>query len=374
MRSRFVVGTPQLLLLVLSGSIAFVIGEVAVRWLGPASGPGAAALMQSSAHVLLDDRGAVRHIPNETVRLVAVYGETVEFDVTVRTNNLGFVDHRDYPVSASSRHQYAFVGDSFVYGMGAEPWVPKLRDALRAAGHDLEIYNLGVNGASVQHFRKLLSSVSAELPITHIVAIAITNDFYRPWWVPVMTPSGVEICQDDGARCRPAAATIAHDTPLAEILAQIRELNAEADRQMSVDPFWKRALWRSRLYLLMRGRIRQIVHRFGPPETVPSGFTDPRRLGINLEALAGIRADFPIVPITLVHFPQKEEVQGGRYELDLEETAARLNVDYFPALTRCSWSLDQFYVLDAHPTAAGYQTLAECLSRYLFADSKQSNP
>jgi hypothetical protein len=89
-----------------------------------------------------------------------------------------------------------------------------------------------------------------------------------------------------------------------------------------------------------------------------------------VEALAGIRSDFPTLPITLVHFPQKEEVQAGKYQLALEETVRGLGIDYFPALTRCQWSLAKYYVRDAHPTPAGYQTMADCLAAALFTDSK----
>jgi hypothetical protein len=323
--------------------------------------------MMSSPHVVLDGRGAVRHIPNETVRVAAIYDGVIEFDVVVRTNSRGLVDHREYPVSSDSRRHYAFVGDSFAYGLGAEPWVPKLRDAVRAVHRDIEIYNLGVNGASIQHYRRLVSSVAAELPLTHIVAIAITNDFYRPWWEPVATAEGTRLCRTDGAWCSRPPTLIDDDASAAELMARAEAIAADtSDRQQTPDPAWKRALWRSQLYLALRRRLRQVYHSFAPPQQPGDSLEHPRFLDVNLEALAGMRADFPTIPITLAHFPQKDEMLAGRYSLALEEHAAKLGMDFFPALSECSWSEDMYYRRDAHPNATGYQNFAQCLSRHLF--------
>ena len=347
--------------------MAVGIGEVTVR---VAIGrPLRSGVMISSPHVLLDERGAVRHIANEKVRMVSLLDASIEFDVSYHTNNLGFVDHRDYAVGANSRFSYAFVGDSFTYGMGAAPWVPKLRDTLRARGHDIEIYNLGVNGASIRHFRTLLLSVAAELPLTHIVLIPISNDFYRPWWVPIETADGIRSCLDppDCRTVRPLFPIIDYDSTTAALLTRNREVKAALAAQQPVDTFWKRALWRSQLYLLVRRGIRQLYHSVVPrePERNPNDLEDPRLLDPNLEALAGIRRDFPDLPITLAHFPQMDEVQAGRYALELTEAASELGIDYFPALTRCSWSRDMYHAVNLHPNAVGYKNFARCLSQHL---------
>lgn len=359
--------TSQVLLLLTALAVAGILGEAAVRLTLPRPLP-SSLIMYSSPHFILDQRGAVRQIPNETVRLVSTYDDTIEFDTVLRTNGLGLIDHRDYPVGASSRLHYAFVGDSFTYGMGAEPWVPQLRDALRASGHDLEIYNLGVNGASLQHFRTLLLSVAAELSLTHIVLIPISNDFYRPWWVPIDTRDGRWMCRDPPAcqNRRPMPPLIELDATASEIIEQHRALRAENARRQPVEPLWKRALWRSHVYLAAHRGARRLVQRFTPTEPDPSNLEDRRLLGPNLEALAGIRRDFPELPITLAHFPQIEEVRSGRYDVELAADATTLGIEYFPALTRCSWSVDMYHAVNAHPNERGYDNFARCLSRHLW--------
>ena len=342
------------------------MGEVVVRVTHPR--PRHSGVAISSPHMVLDKNGAVRHIPNEKVRMVSILQDSIEFDVIYPTNRQGLIDHRDYPTLAASQRQYAFVGDSFTYGMGADPWVPALRDRLRARNSAVEIYNLGVNGASVLHFRALLSSVSSELPISHVVLIPISNDFFRPWWVPVANPDGTMMCWDPPAcaKVRPLYPIVDFDATPAEIVTWYRDLRSTLVAQRPVDPWWKRALWRSELYLMARRRIANLFDVSAvAAERDPYDLEDPARLGINLEALAGIRRDFPTLPITLAHFPQHNEVQTGRYHLDLADSASELNIDYFPALTRCAWSLEMYHSANLHPNEAGYRNFADCLWQHL---------
>ncbi len=360
-------GRFKVYLLLASVCVALIAGEAIVRLV--IRRPPSSGVAISSTQFVLDPRGAVRHVPNEKVRMVSILEDSIEFDVVYHTNNLGLIDHRDYPVSADSRFHYAFVGDSFTYGMGADPWVPDLRDRVRIRRGDVEIYNLGVNGASIRHFRSLLSSVAAEVPITHIVLIAISNDFYRPWWVPIATPEGDRMCWDPPAcgRTRLLYPIIEFDATPAALISWYRDLQAELIRQQPLDPLWKRALWRSQLYLLLRQGALRVYRRFAPSEREhnPNDLEDPARLGPNLEALAGIRSDFPGLPITLAHFPQLNEVRTGRYDLDLTGEASDLGINYFPALTRCSWSPEMYHAANRHPNAAGYRNFADCLWLHL---------
>ncbi len=338
----------------------------------------------SSPHIRLDERGAVRHVPKELVRQVVLYDDKVEFDFSYRTNNLGFVDHRDYGRGPPGRRSYAFVGDSFVKGMGAEPWVPQLRDTLRKSGHEIEIYNLGVNGASILHSRKLLASVSAELPITEIVLLPITHDFYRRWWVPVQVGDKILACRDP-ASCDPNRFGAVHAAYIIDREATISSLVARKNEALLVQtqsppqpepavyrpplqPIWRRALQHSELYVLARPRVKRLLERFELRAPEPGPYDETELLGDNLSALAGIRADFPTTPITLVHFPEKDEVEYGRYRLNLRDHAERLGIQYLPALRQCKWSLDMYHPNDSHPNAKGYSNMQTCLTKHLLAE------
>jgi hypothetical protein len=363
----------ELVLLFASLCVSFLGAELLVRTFLP-SLPSSAVAISSSNYAVLDERGAVRHVPNEKVRMVSIVEDSLEFDVRFRTNSHGLVDHRNYPVSANSRRHYAFVGDSFTYGMGAEPWVPRLRDRVRERDAEVEIYNLGLNGASIQHFRALLSSIAQELPITHVVLIPISNDFYRPWWVPTSRPDGTYMCFEPRPDCtivRPGFARIDYEADPHSIVKRFRDSKAAAVAQQPIDPWWKRALWKSRLYVVARSQVRLLI--YGEPERDPADLEDPSRLGENMEALAAIRKEFHALPITLAHFPQMDEVRNGEYALDVAEAVSRIGIDYFPALTECSWSTDMYHPVNRHPNAYGYSSFAACLWDHLAA-VHPSNP
>ena len=52
--------------------------------------------MFSSLTFQLDQNGAVHYEPNKEIRTVTVYKNKIEYDVFFNTNNLGFVDDKDY--------------------------------------------------------------------------------------------------------------------------------------------------------------------------------------------------------------------------------------------------------------------------------------
>ena len=114
------------------------------------------ALMYSSKTSQLDQNGAVHYEPNKKIRTVTVYNNKIEYDVHFNTNNLGFVDDKDYEYdNAPDKRRYAFVGDSFTAGYHAgASWVPKLRRNIE--GENIKIFNLGVGGTGIKHFYLLI--------------------------------------------------------------------------------------------------------------------------------------------------------------------------------------------------------------------------
>ena len=92
--------------------------------------PDEIALMFSSQTFQLDSNGAVRFEPNKDIRSVSVFNTKIEYDIRFSTNNLGFIDDKDYKYEKDpDKKYYALVGDSFTAGFhGGEPWVPTLRD------------------------------------------------------------------------------------------------------------------------------------------------------------------------------------------------------------------------------------------------------
>src|SRR5262245_8773895 len=149
-----------------SFAVAGGLAEIALRIFGAANPVAADSrstlddrqYFWSQGYLRLDANGAVRAEPDTVVREALYAGGAVEFDVTYRINNLGLIDHRDYPRRSAARRRVAFVGDSFTAGVGARPWVPQLRDELLPS-QGIDIFNLGFVATGFRHFAALVKSV-----------------------------------------------------------------------------------------------------------------------------------------------------------------------------------------------------------------------
>ena len=331
-----------------------LIGELLLRAVeGGKTAPtarGGGGLLFSARTWEIDARGAIRYQPDREIRTVAMRDGVLAYDIRFRTNNLGFIDHRDYrPDRTSTRKHYAFVGDSFTAGYhGGKPWVPRLRD--RVAPANVDIYNLGVDGTGIEHFRRLLLAVRPQLPIDAIVILAISHDFQRSFWRPAFTDQSIQFCveQDDPRPCSPIAGVM----PAEATLAEIRQRLAPPDEVGARN--WLR---QSRVLALAKRASRNLPPVFGRHK---------KGVDRSLASLAALRAAFPDTGIRLIHLPEKEEVTTGRYRLDLAQSVAALGIDYFPALQRCTWTPDMYLQHDNHPNELGYRNIERCVEDYLF--------
>ena len=76
-----------------------------------------------------------------------------------------------------------------------------------------------------------------------------------------------------------------------------------------------------------------------------------------------------------MHLPERHEVKSGRYDLgDLGSLATSLDIEYFPALDRCEWSVSMYHPNDPHPNAQGYAMLSACIEAYLFPGGRGEDP
>ena len=357
MRAKKIVALVALLLA--STTLSFVAAEGVARLVSPFPEKHETHWMLSSPTFRADAHGAVRYVPNQTIRSVILRDDAIVYDVRFRTNDLGFIDHEDY-LAPSERGangpRYAFVGDSFTAGFhGGTPWVPALRDRARETNPDLEIYNLGVSGTGFEHFVRLLESAGAEVDFSEIVILAISYDFWRPYWTPLATDDALRFCGTDEppayclAAVRPVARIFDEELNQSEMLALAAK---QAEGQVSAPRKPRdRLLEHSRLAALLFEQYRRFKLRLSRHES--------------LNRLAGLRDAFPDKKIRFIHLPSMRGLTRGGYDLHLEDEIAELGIQYFPALTACSWPEGMFFAGDGHPNAVGYEAIARCVSNHL---------
>jgi hypothetical protein len=276
---------------------------------------------------------------------------------------MGFIDSMDYGYeSISGKRYYAFVGDSFTAGYhGGDAWVPKIREKIKSPM--VEIYNLGVAGTSFEHYYRLLNDVRTTLHLTHIVIVAISDDFTRVFWHPFLSggkinfcpnANGHEYCSDDtfGAKIFPFNSSQEEIVRFASY--DIRERAIKRKLQEST--------W---YYLASKSHLLYYVRKATEPNLWNLEITREER---NIATLKNIKDSFPDIPIVFMHLPEKGEVLNKKYRtVNLRPEIEALGMQYFPALEKCSWTNDMYFQNDSHPNSKGYENISNCVSKYLFA-------
>jgi len=347
----------SLILLVISLSIAFGLAEIVVRVFSAQPFHPGRRLFLSDAQFDLTGNGAVRYLPLDTIRMVAIYDGEVEFDVTFDTNNYGLVDTEDYPLAGQSeKRAYAIVGNSFAAGVhGGHPWVPRLRDTASRRGHPTMLYNLGVEGTGFWHFSKLLEFVQEDLAFDAVVVIGISDDFRRPYWTPIVEGSAVHMClseeiREECVRREPYASLFDMGMDQDGILQLAKQSAGTALLLKNPSRFLAMQAKNSMFLVLLVREIKNALNFRNTPSF--GGF----------RALAASQHGREIY---LLHVPQSHEVVSNRYDIDPANVANELGVIYVPLLETCKWDRTMFYERDAHPNERGYQNLGLCVGAVL---------
>jgi hypothetical protein len=351
------VALERIVLLAFGLGFALVIGEVSLRLLRVVRPPAVSrgverSLLWSLPFASTDRTGAVVFAAHSRIRELAIYETTIEYDMTYTTNNMGAADTVDYPFREKKR-SFLIVGDSFTAGSGGYPLAPRLRALVPGAN----LYVFGMPGASVEHFRRVVLSVTRQLHIDDVVIVAISDDFQRPYWTPQWTNEFVCFRIGPGDACdalHAIAGVVPYDVDKSGALAAAQQyaaarregvLRAAAESKQNRD--WRLS---SLLYL----RLQRGWNRLNTVRTVNRAIRDMAELS-------------RVVPGTRVHviqLPQVDEVERKAYHIDLRPRLGD-GADYFSALDRCSFSRELYHARDSHPNRAGYEVLAQCLAGYL---------
>lgn len=325
--------------------------------------PDKKALMFSSKTFQLDSNGAVRFEPNREIRSAAVFSNEIEYDVHFTTNNLGFIDTKDYKYEKTPNKKYfAIIGDSFTAGIhGGDPWVPRLRKYIDQ--EKIEIYNLGVCGAGIDHFYRLLTSTRNQLYFSHIIILAISGDIERRFWYPQTTSSEIRCCEEAITKyeCdkKPCTAKIfdAESTDK-EILIVADKIYSEK-RAYTLSQGIKGILKQSEFLVFLRRSLKNIMVKVEKSSN---------KYSFSFEALKNIKREFPSAEISFIHLPTKSEVLNGKYYLDdFGKEIENVGILYYPTLDKIDWQEKMFHVNDGHPNSVGYDNIKSLVLNYILS-------
>jgi hypothetical protein len=293
----------------------------------------------------------VRWSPNQAIRTLAIYDGRIAYDVRFRTNDRGFIDHRDYGVGTTVPldQRWAFVGDSFTAGHhGGDPWVPRLRDAVVASGRSIEIYNLGVSALGI---RQLLPTLrGSELEVGHIVFLLISDDALRRPWRPIETRERVILCprgaEEQACASYESRLLLLHDPHATQ--AEVLEL---VERSGPPPPALGSLAW-----LAQRSLVAAAFAGPGEPDAVEVELAD---------WLTQVDRHFPDAQLHFLQIPEKDEVRRGVFRAPFADTIREAGHRYVSLLEACALRTEHYFELDPHMRQSGYDELGRCVGRVL---------
>lgn len=366
----------NLTLLLVSMLVCVMLAELALRFfpIGNYS-LNQRVLFYSSPSLIRSDNTAVSYQPNTEIREVAVYGKNIDYDVTKKTNNMGFYDDIPYQKHNNGKRGIVFIGDSFTSGTGGDtPWVTTLRETISRS--DVELYNLGVTATGVHAFYELLKTTKEKLTFDTVNLMVINSDYFRRTWYPYETKEGIRLCRNNITKeyCEkqePTMYTIDHAETHQDLIKRAQEIykkkniNADAERSF---------LQRSRLYNLycdawfsFNKQSLSLLHSQCPQHKINrSIWREKNHVSMySRQLLIAMNSEFPEIKFRLFHIPEKTEILKNEYSFDLKSDIVDSKIEYISLLKACDWDISMFHKHDAHPNNKGYANLANCMVQFI---------
>lgn len=365
-------------LLVVTLLVFAVIAELVLRQTSIASfSLNRGFLFSSQPSMISVGDQAVKYTPNTAIREVAVFGTHIEYDITSQSNDFGVFDSVDYFPQPNNKLNIAYLGDSFTAGSGGnKPWVSSLRESVQRS--DLNFYNLGVSGTGLQHFEKLLKHAQQKLDIDVVNIMLITDDFFRPLWYPHTADAGVYFCHAQASvkqctKVDPKMFRIRADETHEKILERTQEQYEYRDIDKDSNRVFHQRLRLFNLFCQAAFNATKSLESLQSiSKTCPQlrlyytlKYKRDALYAQSLDTLQKLSENFPEIEFKVFHMPQKSEVYGGEYSLELADEVKKAGFEYFSLLDLCDWDLSMFHVNDGHPNDSGYLKISECMQKFL---------
>jgi len=333
-------------------AIGLAVVEMGARLMLGAPKQTAGVLFFSAEVFQNTSTGTVRFSPGREFRAISVFGDEVEFDVRFKTNNLGLVDQQNYPLAENPRN-IAIVGDSFTAGYhGGDPWVAGLRGKVENAN----FYNLGITGAGFVQFDRLQSDLAGKLGLSETLIVAISSDVKRKPWRTVKHEGRLFFCatETETSDC------LKQNSSVYTLDGNETEADIFATAKAHTEKYQKPGL---RRYLSRHTHVGKIFH---------SRTWRKRSKKLDVEPVAEIAVNALKHmknrlgnSLTLLHLPERREVEAGTYSTDLKTLAESLNIRFVSGLKTCEMSAGDYYPRDSHPNQTGYGKIQNCVANIL---------
>ncbi len=298
---------------------------------------------------IFEDHGPIfTYLPHNDVTNLTVFtlnhGYTVEYHYQYHTNNLGLVQDSDV---VPGRDSLLLLGDSFMEGLGAEPWFRLISPQIAKLGY--QPINGGLLGTGFASWLKLDRYLEGKnVGIRKVVVVFISDDYHRR--VVNFTPSMLQ-CLRATALCDVHRDSYFRLPPQQELASWIAKIGSA--RQQMTKKSW--LVEHVEAALPASYRIFRVLKLWA----LDSLSQAPQQSRAAIAALIKLHGPNNVI---FIHLPQKDETTGpDRLGLLARRSIAEAGGRLFDGFKLCGMTPADYYSHDDHPTKDGYAKIAACV-------------
>ena len=275
-----------------------------------------------------------------------------EYSYEIPTNNFGLVQNTDIEKKIKS---ILFLGDSNIEGQGAPPWINKFGGKYK----DYQLINGGIFGTGPAQFELMEKHISKDFNVKKVVFFYIGGDITRG--TPVLSSQTLK-CLKNHLNC------IGNENMYGYSLRDknpnnfLKYLAKYRDDQVKIKNKNFKYYRRKIRYGLTNLYIFKIPHSFLKQKFYDS---DSDKIMINFRAIDNLYKKYKdnIYFIQILTKPELLANTKSYNTLYAERYIKKLTDNHF----YCNFdnNINNYYKIDGHPNADGYQSLYECTRKIL---------
>lgn len=305
----------------------------------------------------------VRHYtPNSNIRVSAIYGDTIEYDYTFKTDEFGFRKTHSCQNPGRDGMKIAIAGDSFTEGLGSSiSWVQQLEKMICLRG--TSTINTAMAGYGIEDMNHSLAFTRNSLNTRKAIIGLIQDDIWR-LHVPMISSSECSVYNHKDYKC---GETVTWWHVASDMSRKGRLRFARTKQFYGVVPLFKVSS------LLVVENIRNLVRKV----LVFSGLAEKLLMKITLtqdvvfrsaSAMDMIIQSYGVENVLIFLLPTKNDLglEGTATQRLLRNQGFKLfrrSLSTSPKIIDirdCPLSSSHFHVADGHPNTTGQALLGKC--------------
>lgn len=295
--------------------------------------------------------GIRRYTPNSHLRQSAVYGNTLEYTYTFKTDKNGFRVTSQCGAANPVDNFVAIAGDSFTEGQGSNAsWTEAIQKQLCDQGHGS--INTSIAGYGIEDMKYALDFTYEELGSRKAIVAIIDDDIYRP---RTLMTSNVNCSMYESRWCGDSATWWHHPEGLTP-----EDLITFANSKYDFG-----------IIAVLRVLKRQFMSSLMRLTNKNNDIRQSKMINRSISAMNSIISRYGAMNVSLIILPTKntrglegspeEKVRRSRdLQIFLDSIHKNISVS---DLRDCPLDAQHFFPIDGHPNEKGHKQLGICSSQ-----------